>query len=298
MTAITSGGVPPYGQDMNGALFLDSSNLLPLIAGQFYQYNSGFVATIGGYSLGAVLLDGSTDQLYINESAGNMTNPTGGGGSNWDQFAYKSYVSSVYLTQSNAASTYETQSAAASTYCPLISCNMTGTPTAPTATAAASNGQIATTGFVQGALSSGEAPGSFLLGYINSPVTAGTSFVTVASISPVPVGTYQADFNCDTAVGTSVGNLTTQFTSSGGGAYTLAGGGVNLNISSANTVTYFNSNLGSISGWPQFSGDSALRLSGVIFVTSQIGTLSYQMEVSAGSLQVQTGCYLKLLRVN
>lgn len=63
-------------------------------------------------------------------------------------------ASSTYLTQSNAASTYLTISTASSTYAPLASPALTGTPTAPTASALTNSTQIATTAYVDAAVSS------------------------------------------------------------------------------------------------------------------------------------------------
>lgn len=65
----------------------------------------------------------------------------------------QSSASSTYLTQSNASSTYLTQSTATSTYAPLASPTFTGTPAAPTASSGTNTTQVATTAFVQAAIS-------------------------------------------------------------------------------------------------------------------------------------------------
>lgn len=62
-------------------------------------------------------------------------------------------ASSTYLTISSASSTYLSQSSAASTYAPLASPTLTGTPAAPTAAGGTNTTQIATTAFVQAAIS-------------------------------------------------------------------------------------------------------------------------------------------------
>lgn len=63
-------------------------------------------------------------------------------------------ASSTYLSQSTAASTYLSQASASSTYAPLASPALTGVPTAPTATALNNSTQLATTAYVDGAVSS------------------------------------------------------------------------------------------------------------------------------------------------
>lgn len=65
----------------------------------------------------------------------------------------QSNAASTYLTQSNASSTYLTQGSASSTYAPLASPTFTGTPAAPTATSGTNTTQVATTAFVQAAIS-------------------------------------------------------------------------------------------------------------------------------------------------
>lgn len=65
----------------------------------------------------------------------------------------QSNAASTYLTVSSASSTYLTQSSASSTYAPLASPTFTGTPAAPTATAGTNSTQVATTAFVQAAIS-------------------------------------------------------------------------------------------------------------------------------------------------
>lgn len=65
----------------------------------------------------------------------------------------QSSAASTYLTQSNASSTYLSQSSASSTYAPLASPTFTGTPAAPTANAGTNTTQVATTAFVQAAIS-------------------------------------------------------------------------------------------------------------------------------------------------
>jgi hypothetical protein len=58
MTPITDGGIPPSGADMNGILFLISSNVAASSAGQIYNaYDATYATAIGGYALGATVKD-------------------------------------------------------------------------------------------------------------------------------------------------------------------------------------------------------------------------------------------------
>lgn len=82
MTNPVAGGVPPFGVDMNGILFYLSSHIAALAAGQLYQYNATLSAFMGGYAVGAVLQQAANpNAFWINQTAGNETDPdTGGGG--------------------------------------------------------------------------------------------------------------------------------------------------------------------------------------------------------------------------
>lgn len=82
MTDPTSGGVAPFGCDANGILYLLSSHIAALNAGQRYTYNAALSAAMGGYALGAVLQQtADPTAFWINMTAGNTSNPdTGGAG--------------------------------------------------------------------------------------------------------------------------------------------------------------------------------------------------------------------------
>lgn len=72
---IASGGVPPFGQDFNGALNVITSWLQYLQAGYVPQYNSTFSGTIGGYPKGALLGSLSGAGLWQSTADGNTNNP-------------------------------------------------------------------------------------------------------------------------------------------------------------------------------------------------------------------------------
>lgn len=61
MTPITEGGIPPSGADMNGILNLISSTVAAVSAGQLLNvYDSVYATAIGGYALGAQVLDATS----------------------------------------------------------------------------------------------------------------------------------------------------------------------------------------------------------------------------------------------
>lgn len=83
MTPVIAGGVPPFGQDVNGILYMLSTHAFAQQAGQAPLWSSDVVAAIAGYALGTVLgsTDGST--LWLNIVADNVTDPDSGGSVGW-----------------------------------------------------------------------------------------------------------------------------------------------------------------------------------------------------------------------
>lgn len=85
MTPEASGGLPFFGQDMNGILWMVSAYCANFAAGALPKYNATMSSTITGYPLGAVLNAtgpaSGTNNLWVNVVDGNTTNPdTGGAG--------------------------------------------------------------------------------------------------------------------------------------------------------------------------------------------------------------------------
>lgn len=86
MIPIPSGGVPPFGQDMNGVLFDISSWSQWYQAGGPVGYDATFSAANNGYPAGAVLsANGLHGQFWYSLVDNNTTNPDAGG-SNWVGF--------------------------------------------------------------------------------------------------------------------------------------------------------------------------------------------------------------------
>ena len=82
MESELAGGLPPFGQDINGYLFLISSHTLWVEAGQLYPYNSALATAIGGYLQGTILgmADGTGAWLC---TAGPNSNDPDTGGAGW-----------------------------------------------------------------------------------------------------------------------------------------------------------------------------------------------------------------------
>ena len=85
---ISSGGVPPFGSDVNGILNEITAITQWQQAGGFFFYDSSFSTTIGGYPKGAILQSSSNSGLWISTAENNTTNPdTGGAG--WMSLAFE-----------------------------------------------------------------------------------------------------------------------------------------------------------------------------------------------------------------
>lgn len=83
MTQIFAGGNPPYGQDMNGILYMLSAHIAAAQAGQPYLFNSTLSTAMGGYAAGAVVGMADGSGLWLNQTAGNTTDPDGGSAAGW-----------------------------------------------------------------------------------------------------------------------------------------------------------------------------------------------------------------------
>jgi hypothetical protein len=82
MTDPEVGGIPPFGIDMNGILFIVTSWVAFFAAGQYPSYDATLQAAMGGYAAGARVQQASNALAFWSSNvAGNMTDPdTGGAG--------------------------------------------------------------------------------------------------------------------------------------------------------------------------------------------------------------------------
>jgi hypothetical protein len=79
---VGAGGVPPFGQDMNGILKQITLWNRWQAAGGLATYSSDFSTAVGGYPKNAVLMAASEAHLWLNLVDDNTTNPDSGG-ANW-----------------------------------------------------------------------------------------------------------------------------------------------------------------------------------------------------------------------
>lgn len=79
MLPLSSGGIPPDGFDFNGVLYDITSIQRWQSAGGQFKYDAAFATAIGGYPLGARLLNTAGTDTWVNLVDSNSTNPDAGG---------------------------------------------------------------------------------------------------------------------------------------------------------------------------------------------------------------------------
>lgn len=79
MTPQDAGGIAPNGQDMNGALYAISSNMVHRQKGLRIQFDAAYAAKIGGYDQGCILASNDYTRDYISLIPNNLTDPNGSG---------------------------------------------------------------------------------------------------------------------------------------------------------------------------------------------------------------------------
>lgn len=127
MTLKSAGGLPPKGQDMNQILYELSALARWASAGALNAYDSSFATSIGGYPKGSMLISDDSSKIYFSTIDANTNNPNS--------------VSTGWLNLLSFLGG-----------APIASPTFTGTPAAPTASAGTNTTQIATTAFIQAAI--------------------------------------------------------------------------------------------------------------------------------------------------
>lgn len=79
MTPQDAGGIAPNGQDMNGALYAISSDMVHRQKGLRIQFDPAYAAKIGGYDQGCILASDDYTRDYISLIPNNLTDPNGSG---------------------------------------------------------------------------------------------------------------------------------------------------------------------------------------------------------------------------
>lgn len=106
MTPLGSGGVPPFGIDFNGVLYLLSAHIAALNAGQPYLWNSALSTAMGGYAVGAMVQQAADpNAFWINTVAANTANPDSGtpGANGWWSTKPLDVAASLTGTQNDIA---------------------------------------------------------------------------------------------------------------------------------------------------------------------------------------------------
>ena len=102
MTPKAAGGIPPFGQDMNGIIYDLTLALQYLEAGGSFPYDSAWATAVGGYPVGALVSRTDNAGLWRNTAANNLTDPEAGG-AGWQPEG--SGATSVTMTSSNVTLT-------------------------------------------------------------------------------------------------------------------------------------------------------------------------------------------------
>jgi hypothetical protein len=203
---VGSGGVPPFGQDMNGILYQITAWTQWYNAGGPISYDAAFSSANGGYPKGSILASTTFGNYWLNTVDANTTNPDSGG-ANWTSFTLTAYTGTSGVGVSGSVISLN--------YPPLP--NVTTPANADTiALQAASGGAYYKTTFsnISGA--------SFNLGISLGGYYIATGVVTELTASSgtftVPGGVTKLYVRCWGAGGGGGGVLNNASTSGGGGA--------------------------------------------------------------------------------
>lgn len=100
---VGSGGVPPFGQDMNGVLQQFSAWLQWMSAGGTTVYDSTFQGIIGGYPLGAIVESPASPGLYYQCISNNNVTDPDANGLGWAAFSFLGSNTRIITTVGNVA---------------------------------------------------------------------------------------------------------------------------------------------------------------------------------------------------
>lgn len=98
MTPSGAGGIPPFGQDMNGLLNAETINMQWKQLGFDYAWSSAVSTAIGGYPAGVKLLRADGLGYWLNLTDSNTTNPDATGAANWVAQRVNAGQSTIVMT--------------------------------------------------------------------------------------------------------------------------------------------------------------------------------------------------------
>lgn len=102
-TALSAGGIPPFGADFNGILNEVTAIQQWQNAGGMFYYDSAFSTAIGGYPAGAVLQSSSKNGFWISSAENNTTDPDAGG-AGWISLSWEG-AQNITVTTANVTLT-------------------------------------------------------------------------------------------------------------------------------------------------------------------------------------------------
>lgn len=91
MQPLTSGGLPPNGEDVNGALYTTTQAIVHMQKGGGYYFDVDYATDIEGYSIGAVLRSNDNTKAFISTINGNLNNPNSNM-AGWKVFAGDGFI--------------------------------------------------------------------------------------------------------------------------------------------------------------------------------------------------------------
>ena len=106
-TKISAGGIPPYGQDINGVLFDITNRVQWQQAGGNYAYDATFSTAISGYPKGATLLRSDSAGYWVSTADNNTTNPDATSSANWLALRANTGTTSIAVTSGSNTPTPE-----------------------------------------------------------------------------------------------------------------------------------------------------------------------------------------------
>lgn len=91
MTPESSGGLPFFGQDMNGILYMISANVACVMSGFLPTFSAARATALGGYNEGAIVQNANATGFWISVAPNNSANPDTVG-TNWMPLAAANYT--------------------------------------------------------------------------------------------------------------------------------------------------------------------------------------------------------------
>lgn len=228
---VGSGGVPPFGQDMNGILKEISAWTQWQNAGGLVPYDATFSTAIGGYPQSAVLAGTTAGAVWLSTVDNNVTNPnTGGAG--WVLLTTSSGIQNNQYTYAVAGGT---ANALTATLAPvpsavisgaIINLKITTTNTGAATLNVNGTGVISIVNPAGGAMAAGDLPAGSVIAFL----ATGTSWMMIGAsqsqIQSASAGNGQAFTASGTfVVPAGVTRLKVKLVGGGGGG--AGGGGVN-----------------------------------------------------------------------